>query len=102
MYAFPHQRRIVKEFVDMAREEIERSFQYNMTNAFIEWDKAVNTKYNEDNEKAFYEGAYAAQKYLIKKIDKWIDTIDFDMRYWNPEEGVCVGDFMEDLRKVME
>jgi hypothetical protein len=56
----------------MTREEIIRSFQYAMTNAFIEWDEAVNTEYNEDNEKAFYEGAYAAQKYLIEKTCKWL------------------------------
>lgn len=58
----------------MTREEFERSFQYNMTNAFVEWDKAVNTEYNEDNEIAFYEGAYAAQKYLVEKACEWLES----------------------------
>lgn len=56
----------------MTREEIERSFQYNITNAFIEWDKAVNAEYKEENEEAFYQGAYASQKYLIKKACEWL------------------------------
>lgn len=56
----------------MTREEIERSFQYNMTDAFIKWDKAVNAEYKEENEEAFYQGAYASQKYLIKKACEWL------------------------------
>jgi hypothetical protein len=38
----------------MTREEIEKSFQYNMTDAFIKWDKAVNAEYKEENEETFY------------------------------------------------
>ena len=56
----------------MIRDEIERMFQYNMTNAFIKWDKVVNAEYKEENEDAFYQGAYSAQKYLIDKVCEWL------------------------------
>lgn len=51
---------------------------------------------------AFILGAQWADKTMRDKILMWLDSIDFDMKYWNPEEGVCVGDFIEDFRKVME
>lgn len=98
----------------MERKEIERLFQYNMTNAFIEWDKAVNTEYNEDNEKAFYEGAYAAQKYLIEKAHMWLvkhtttEFVQVDEYDDNPDAFVRgIGaknsfDFIMDFVKVME
>jgi hypothetical protein len=50
----------------------------------------------------FIAGAEWEHKRLVEKASEWLGSIDFDMKYWNPEEGVCVGDFIEDLRKVME
>lgn len=92
----------------MTREKIERSFQYNMTNAFIEWDKAVNTEYNEDNEKAFYEGAYAAQKYLTEKACKWLRENVNKYSYVMEIEDTkylkvhFTDSLIEDFKKVME
>ncbi len=51
---------------------------------------------------SFIAGAEWEHKRLIEKVCKWIDSIDFDMRYWNQEDGVCVCDFIDDLRKTME
>lgn len=85
----------------MTREEIERSFQYNMTDAFIKWDKAVNAEYKEENEEAFYQGAYAAQKYLIEKACKWLENnTNWNLNYYggnNPNKNK-----IEDFRKAME
>jgi hypothetical protein len=85
----------------MTREEIERSFQYNMTNEFIKWDKAVNAEYKEENEEAFYQGAYAAQKYLIEKACKWLENnTNWNLNYYggnNPNKGK-----IDDFRKAME
>lgn len=87
----------------MTREEIVRSFQYNMTNAFIEWDKAVNTEYNEDNEKAFYEGAYAAQKYLIDKMSKFFYEHIYDDAYWTCDDEFVSCRFVDDfLEKTLK
>lgn len=41
-------------------------------------------------------------KRLVEKACEWIESIDFDMRYWNPEDGVLVGDFLADFCKAME
>lgn len=94
----------------MTREEIERSFQYNMTDAFIKWDKAVNTEYKEENEEAFYQGAYEAQKYLIGKACEWLrrnytNYMVNDLSKY--VEDVCSFDIFDDLlvddfRKAME
>jgi hypothetical protein len=85
----------------MTREEIERAFQYNMTEAFIKWDKAINAEYKEENEEAFYQGAYAAQKYLIEKACKWLENnTNWNLNYYggnNPNKNK-----IEDFRKAME
>lgn len=58
----------------MTREELERSFQFNMTNAFIEkWYKKNQKRYTEEIENVFYAGAYSAQKYLIEKACEWLE-----------------------------
>ena len=74
------------------------------------WEYYLNLDSHHSEEKqhnniytdAFEAGAEWEHKRLIEKVYKWIDSIDFDMRYWNPEDGVCVGNFIEDLRKIME
>jgi hypothetical protein len=85
----------------MTREEIERAFQYNMTEAFIKWDKAINAEYKEENEEAFYQGTYAAQKYLIEKACKWLENnTNWNLNYYggnNPNKNK-----IEDFRKAME
>lgn len=89
----------------MTREEIERSFQYNMTNEFIKWDKAVNAEYKEENEEAFYQGAYAAQKYLIEKACEWLvmNASDYIISTTEDTDDCVVSlDMVEDFRKAME
>lgn len=83
----------------MTREDIERSFQYNMTDAFIKWDKAVNAEYKEENEDAFYQGAYAAQKYLIEKAYEWLK-----LNLGNPKNAhpILVNHLIDNFRKAME
>jgi hypothetical protein len=88
----------------MTREEIERSFQYNMTDAFIKWDNAVNTEYKEENEEAFYQGAYAAQKYLIEKVKRWLknNTDWVGTRVETVNEMESVNEFVEKLWNYLE
>ena len=50
----------------------------------------------------FIDGAQWADRTMIEKVMNWLGSIDMDMRYWNPEEGVLQGQFMDDLLKVME
>lgn len=90
----------------MTREEIEKNRHYQLTSAAFDYCRKELPHY--DGEvlgeitDAFEAGAEWEHKRLIEKACKWIDSIDFDMRYWNSEDGVCVGDFIEDLRKIME
>lgn len=95
----------------MTREEIERSFQYNMTDAFIKgWYEKNHERYTEEIEDVFYEGAEAAQKYLIEKACKWLrrnytNYIINDLSKYI--ENVCSFDIFDDLlvddfRKAME
>lgn len=51
---------------------------------------------------AFTDGAKWAVKAIIEKACDWLEDTDFDMEYWNSEEGFCKGDFIEDFRKAME
>ena len=86
----------------MTREEIVRSFQYNMTNAFIEgWYEKNHEWYTEEIEDVFYEGAEATQKYLIEKACKWLENnTNWNLNYYggnNPNKGK-----IEDFRKAME
>lgn len=39
---------------------------------------------------------------LIKKACEWLEDTDFDMEYWNSEEGFCKGEFIEEFLKAME
>ena len=50
----------------------------------------------------FVEGAKWADKTMIEKIRKWIESTDIDMEYWNPEEGVCKELLIEGIKKAME
>lgn len=42
------------------------------------------------------------KKELIQKACEWLEDTDFDMEYWNSEEGFCKGEFIEEFRKAME
>ena len=91
----------------MTREEIERSFQYNMTDAFIKWDKAVNAEYKEENEEAFYQGAYAAQKYFIEKACEWLGNnfvcfLQGAKRGIYSNQFVNVNEMVDNFKKAME
>jgi hypothetical protein len=39
---------------------------------------------------------------LIKKACEWLEDTDFDMEYWNSEEGFCKSEFINDFCKAME
>ena len=39
---------------------------------------------------------------FIEKVYDWLDNVDFDMEYWNNDDGFCKELFINDLRKVME
>lgn len=88
----------------MEREETVRSFQYNMTNAFVKgWYEKNHEKYTEEIEDVFYEGAEAAQKYLIEKACEWLEQHVNDDKYYS-----CIGEetlipyLIEDFKKAME
>ena len=51
---------------------------------------------------AFEAGAKWADETMIDKACDWLEDTDFDMEYWNSEEGFCKRDFIEDFRKAME
>ena len=31
----------------------------------------------------------------------WLDNVDFDMEYWNNEDGFCKEEFINDLKKAI-
>ena len=39
---------------------------------------------------------------LIKKACKWLEDADFDIEYWNSEQGVCKRGFIEDFCRAMK
>ena len=89
----------------MTREEIVRSFQYNMTNAFIEgWYEKNHERYTEEIEDVFYEGAEAAQKYFIEKACEWfINSLNqLHNEYGNRLEFANKNDFIKAFKKAME
>ena len=99
----------------MTREELERMFQFNMTDAFIKgWYEKNHERYTEEIEDVFYEGAYAAQKYLIEKACKrlrenmYIEHIFERDEDEEPVQYVCasasdsVDEFVNNFRKAME
>lgn len=55
-----------------------------------------------DLKTSFIAGAEWADKTMLDKVCKWLDVIDFDMTYWNSEEGFCKEDFINDFKKAME
>lgn len=42
------------------------------------------------------------QKAFIEKACEWLSDIDFDMEYWNFENGFSKEEFIEDFKKAME
>lgn len=42
------------------------------------------------------------QKAFIEKACEWLSDTDFDMKYWNSENGFCKEEFIEDFKKAME
>jgi hypothetical protein len=69
----------------------------------------IGAKWADDNQPCMakiqkdYELLFLLKKReLIKKACKWLEDIDFDMEYWNSEEGFCKGEFINDFRKAME
>ena len=53
----------------------------------------------------FTTGAKWADETMMKKMCKWLETIDFEMEYMNSSDGYTFFDkekFIEDFRKTME
>lgn len=50
----------------------------------------------------FIEGAKWADRTILDKVCKWVDDIDFDMEYWNCEDGFCKEMFINAFKKAME
>lgn len=79
---------IIQEFVSRADEIIKESIKKHPRFA--------------ERRVGFIDGAQWADRTMIEKVMNWLGSIDMDMRYWNPEEGILQGQFMDDLLKVME
>lgn len=41
-------------------------------------------------------------EWMLDKACKWMEDIDFDMGYWDPEDGSCKEAFINAFRKAME
>jgi hypothetical protein len=55
--------------------------------------------YSEGYEEGFIAGAKWADKTMIDKFCKWIESTDIDMKYWNSEDGVCKELLINDIKK---
>ena len=64
------------------------------------------TERDDNGELVYYEEAIAAisiaKKELTNKACEWLSDIDFDMEYWNFENGFSKEEFIEDFKKAME
>ena len=53
-------------------------------------------------QEAFEDGWEEFSKTMIEKAEKWLSDIDFDMEYYNYEDGFSKEQFIEDFKKTME
>ena len=47
-------------------------------------------------------GAAYADRTMLDRACEWLNDIDFDMEYWNQENGFCKEEFIAEFRKAME
>ena len=50
----------------------------------------------------FREGAKFADKTMLDRACEWLEDTDFDMEYWNQENGFCKEEFITAFRQAME
>ena len=96
----------------MKREEIEKA-----SNKYIEsYLKSSNEYPLCDNRKrmsliqvdlykmqeAFENGMEEADRTMLDRACEWLDDTDFDMEYWNLENGFCKEEFITAFRQAME
>lgn len=90
----------------MTREEEikEASINYTMKNRpnVLAGGKFSEEMREFNRNRHFEEGAEWADKTMIDKVCKWMEDIDFDMEYWNGEDGFCKEAFINAVRKAME
>ena len=64
------------------------------------------TEHDDDGELVDYDAAVTAiaiaKKDIINKACEWLSDIDFDMEYYNYEDGFSKEQFIEDFKKTME
>ena len=57
---------------------------------------------SESKEMFFIYGAEWAEKTMLDRACEWLDDTDFDMEYWNQENGFCKEEFITAFRQAME
>lgn len=50
----------------------------------------------------FREGAKYADRTMLDRACEWLNDIDFDMEYWNQENGFCKEEFETAFRQAMK
>lgn len=64
------------------------------------------TEHDDDGELVNYDAAIAAisiaEKAIIEKACEWLSDTDFDMEYWNSENGFSKEEFIYDFKRKME
>ena len=50
----------------------------------------------------FISGANWADKTMLDRACEWLEDTDFDMEYWNQENGFCKEEFITAFRQAME
>ena len=68
----------------------------------IDEETGINNYGSSDYQVGVSDGVRLADKTMIEKVCNWLEDTDFDMEYWNSEDGFCKLEFINDLRKVME
>ena len=51
---------------------------------------------------AFIKGGEYADRTMLDRACEWLNDIDFDMEYWNQEDGFCKEEFITAFRQAME
>lgn len=68
----------------------------------IDEEAGIDNYGSSDYQIGVCDGVRLADKTMLDKACEWLESLDFDMQYWNNEEGFCKGMFINDFRKAME
>lgn len=86
-----------------ARENIEAQYVYDACIEMTNWADEHPKRYSQEELCGIQlEMMRQRDRRLIEKVCKWLEQTDFDMEYWNGEEGFCKEMFINDFRKAME